>query len=244
MAVESLFSVHVWCKHTVCESMRLFLLWEKATIHIKNIYSLLLCSLESQLQESVLRRAAPAFLWVWDKLSHGGRPAAYAVHKSNLALHCSVQQRSRSVQYTGLCFSVRGGKTFWLRVTQVWSEMMYNVWSEQRTIIVCPGLLILFFPFNSEVNYRQVKDIIKLVFPEVPLAPCQNNLWRIDRIDFKWRPTACPECLSAGICFHYASSYDSDKSFFLTGRDCGDSSSRFSCFISNVLQNLKVCRWT
>lgn len=66
-----------------------------------------------------------------------------------------------------------------------------------------------------EVNYRQVKDIIKLVFPEVPLAPCQSNLWCIDRIDFKWRPTACPECLGAGIYFHYASCCVSNKSFSL-----------------------------
>ena len=31
-------------------------------------------------------------------------------------------------------------------------------------------------PFNSEVNYQQVKDIIKGLFPEVPLALCQSNL--------------------------------------------------------------------
>lgn len=179
---------------------------------------------------------------MWDKLRRGIRTAVYGVHASNLALHCSVRQQSHSLQYTGLCFPVRRRKTFWLRVTQVWSEMMYNVWSEQRTIIACPGLLVLFSPFNSEVNYRQVKDIIKLVFPEVPLAPCQNNLWCIDRIDFKWRPTACPECLSAGICFHYASS--SDKSFSFPGRGpwwlaiVG-----FSCFLSNMFHNLKICQW-
>lgn len=54
--------------------------------------------------------------------------------------------------------------------------MMYSRRSKQRTIIARPGLLILFLPFNTGVNYWQVKDIIKVVFPEVPLTPCQNNL--------------------------------------------------------------------
>lgn len=58
----------------------------------------------------------------------------------------------------------------------------------------------------------------------MPLAPCQNNLWCIDRIDFKWRPAACPESHGTGIYFHYASRCISNKSFSLLGPNTGDSS--------------------
>lgn len=152
------------------------------------------------------------------------KAAAYTVHKSNLAqspfLHPAVE--SFCTVHRPLFFFTRGRKTLWFMLTQVWSEMMYSRRNLQRTIIACPGLLILFLPFNSEVNYWQVKDIIKVVFPEVPLAPCQNNLWCIDRIDFKWRPTACPESLGTGIYFHYASRCVSNKSFSLLGLNIGD----------------------
>lgn len=39
-----------------------------------------------------------------------------------------------------------------------------------------PPAFNTFLPFNWEVNYIQVKDIIKAVFPELLLASCQNNL--------------------------------------------------------------------
>lgn len=122
--------------------------------------------------------------------------AVYTVHKSNVAhsplLHPAVE--SFCIEHRPIFFYIQEkGKTLCFMLTQVWSEMMYSRRNKQRTIIACPRLLILFLPFNSEVNYWQVKDIIKVVFPEVPLAPCQNNLWCIDRIDFKWGPTPCLE---------------------------------------------------
>lgn len=137
------------------------------------------------------------------------------VHKSNLVpsplLHPAVEPFStvHRKKNCSLC---------WHRYDQKWCI----AGAKKRTIIACPRLLILFLPFNSEVNYRQVKDIIKLVFPEVPFAPCQNNLWCIDRIDSKWRPTACLESLGTGIYFHYASGCVSNKSFSLLGPYIGD----------------------
>lgn len=79
----------------------------------------------------------------------------------------------------------------------------------------------------------------------MPLAPCQNNLWCIDRIDFKWRPTACPESLGTGIYFHYASCCVSSKSFSLLGLNIGDLSLwLFFCFLSYIFHNPESHWWT
>lgn len=77
----------------------------------------------------------------------------------------------------------------------------------------------------------------------MPLAPCQNNLWCIDRIDFKWGPTACPESLSTGIYFHYASWCVSNKSFPLLGPNIGDLSFS-SRFLSYIFHNPEAHWWT
>ena len=60
-----------------------------------------------------------------------------------------------------------------------------DIWEQPQFKIIknrLPWTSLSFLAVDSEVNYQQVKYIIKLVFPEVPLAPCQNNIRHTESI--------------------------------------------------------------
>lgn len=87
-----------------------------------------------------------------------------------------------------------------------------------------------FLPFNSEVNYRQVKDIIEVVFPEVPFTPVKITYDASTGLILSGDQQCARKAVGAGIYFLYASCCVSNKSFPLLGLNTGDFSFSFLFF--------------
>lgn len=88
-----------------------------------------------------------------------------------------------------------------------------------------------FLPFHSEVNYRQVKDIIKVGFPEVPFTPVKRTYDASTGLILSGDQQCARKAVGAGISFLYASCCVSNKSFPLLGLNTGDLSFSFLFFL-------------
>lgn len=89
---------------------------------------------------------------------------------------------------------------------------------------------MLFLPFNWEVNYRQVKDVVKALFPEEPFTPVKITYDASTGLILNGDQQCARKAVGAGIYFLYASRCVSNKSFPLLGLNTGDLSFSFSIF--------------
>lgn len=92
-----------------------------------------------------------------------------------------------------------------------------------------------FLPFNSEVNYRQLKDVVKVAFPEVPFTPVKITYDASTGLIWSGDQQCARKAVGAGISFLYASCCVSDKSFPLLGLNTGDLSLSFLFFFTPLL---------